>query len=51
VTCTPKEPPFLIAQLIVLALFIALTILAAIRFRTEPLVSEARIGTPAGEMR
>jgi hypothetical protein len=30
---TQKEPPFLIAQLIVLALFIGLTILAAKRFR------------------
>jgi hypothetical protein len=30
---TQKEPPFLVAQLIVLALFIGLTILAAKRFR------------------
>src|SRR5437879_3285247 len=48
---TQSEPPFLIAQLIVLTLFIALTLLPALRFRNEPLVSEARIGTPAGEMR
>jgi len=48
---TQSEPPFLIAQLIVLALFIALTILAAIRFRIELQGSEARMGTPAGEMR
>ena len=48
---TQSEPPFLIAQLLVLALFIWLTILAVIRFRNEPLVSEARIATPAGEMR
>jgi hypothetical protein len=47
---TQSEPPFLIAQLIVLALFIWLTILAAIRFRNEPLVGKARIGTPSGEM-
>jgi len=30
---TQKEPPFLVAQLFVLALFIGLTILAAKRFR------------------
>jgi hypothetical protein len=30
---TQKEPPFLVAQLIVLAVFIGLTILAAKRFR------------------
>jgi hypothetical protein len=33
---TQSEPPFLVTQLIVLALFFALTILAAIRFRIEP---------------
>ena len=48
---TQSEPPFLIVQLLLLALFIALTILAAIRFRDEPLVNEARMGTPAGEMK
>ncbi len=47
---TQSEPPFLIAQLIVLALFVTLTILAVIRFRNEPLVGKARIGTPSGEM-
>ena len=30
---TQKEPPFLVAQLVVLALFVALTIIAAKRFR------------------
>lgn len=33
---TGSEPPFLVAQLVVLALFVALTILAAKRFRNEP---------------
>src|SRR5438105_798713 len=33
---TQSEPPFLVAQLVVLALFIALTILALKRFRVEP---------------
>jgi hypothetical protein len=33
---TQSEPPFKIAQLVVLALFIALTILASIKFRNEP---------------
>ena len=33
---TQKEPPFLVAQLAVLALFIVLTVLAAKRFRGEP---------------
>ena len=32
---TQKEPPFLIAQLIVMAVFIGLTILAAKKFRIE----------------
>ncbi|MGA9390451.1 MAG: hypothetical protein WBV69_08400 [Candidatus Sulfotelmatobacter sp.] len=32
---TQKEPPFLIAQLIVLAIFVALTIMALKRFRIE----------------
>jgi hypothetical protein len=32
---TQKEPPFLIAQLVVLTLFVVLTIFAAIKFRTE----------------
>jgi hypothetical protein len=33
---TQKEPPFLVAQLVVMAIFILLTILAAIKFRAEP---------------
>jgi hypothetical protein len=33
---TQKEPPFLVAQLAVLVLFVGLTILAAKRFRSEP---------------
>jgi hypothetical protein len=33
---TQKEPPFLVAQLVVLALFVVLTILAAKRFRSAP---------------
>ena len=32
---TQKEPPFLVAQLVVLAIFIALTIVAAKRFRGQ----------------
>lgn len=33
---TQSEPPFLVAQLVVLAIFVALTILAAKEFRIEP---------------
>jgi hypothetical protein len=33
---TQKEPPFLVAQLVVLAIFVGLTILAAKRFHIEP---------------
>ena len=33
---TQKEPPFLVAQLVILALFVALTIIAAKRFRMVP---------------
>jgi hypothetical protein len=33
---TQSEPPFLIAQLVVLAGFIVLAIAAAIKFRIEP---------------
>ena len=33
---TQSEPPFAVTQLVVLALFVALTIAATIRFRTEP---------------
>jgi hypothetical protein len=35
-TPTQSEPPFVLAQSVVLVLFAALTILAAIRFRAEP---------------
>ena len=38
---TPSEPPFLVAQLVCLVLFIVLTIAAAIKFRPEPLVATA----------
>jgi hypothetical protein len=34
---TQSEPPFLVTQLIVLTLFFVLTIVAAIRFRIEPI--------------
>ena len=34
---TQSEPPFLITQLVVLALFVVLTVVAAIRFHHEPL--------------
>jgi hypothetical protein len=33
---TQSEPPFLLTQLVVLALFIAVAIVAAVRFRIEP---------------
>ena len=33
---TQTEPPFKLTQLVVLALFIVLTVVAAIRFRPEP---------------
>jgi len=33
---TQKEPPFLVAQLVVLAVFVGLTILAAKGFHTQP---------------
>lgn len=33
---TQKEPPFLVAQLVVMAIFVGLTILAAKRFHLEP---------------
>jgi len=36
---TQSEPPFLFTQLVVLVLFIALAIVAAIRFRIEPVVT------------
>jgi len=39
---TQKEPPFLVAQLIVLLIFVALTILATRRFHVEPQTLRAR---------
>ncbi len=42
---TQKEPPFAIAQLVVLALFVVLTIFAVKRFRSEPV---AAVVKPAG---
>jgi hypothetical protein len=39
---TQSEPPFLFTQLVVLALFVALAIVAAIRFRLEPMSTPAR---------
>jgi hypothetical protein len=36
---TQKEPPFVVAQLVVLALFVALTIFAVKRFRNEPVAA------------
>ncbi|MGB7603050.1 MAG: hypothetical protein WBM24_22295 [Candidatus Sulfotelmatobacter sp.] len=33
---TQKEPPFLVVQLVVMAIFVALTIVAAKRFRIQP---------------
>jgi hypothetical protein len=33
---TQSEPPFVVTQLVVLALFVVLTVVAAIRFRAEP---------------
>jgi hypothetical protein len=38
---TGQEPPFLIAQLTVLAVFVVLTVLAAKRFHAEPVVRTA----------
>jgi len=37
-----NEPPFLVAQLLVLVIFIVITILAAKRFRDEPVRAAAR---------
>jgi hypothetical protein len=39
---TQSEPPFLLTQLVVLALFVTLAIVAAIRFRLEPMRTPAR---------
>ena len=39
---TQSEPPFLFTQLAVLALFVALAVAAAVRFRVEPVRTPAR---------
>jgi hypothetical protein len=39
---TQKEPPFVVAHLVVMALFVVLTIFAAKRFRVEPAQTHAR---------
>jgi hypothetical protein len=39
---TQKEPPFAIAQLLVMLLFIVLTVFAAKRFREQPVIHLAR---------
>jgi len=39
---TQSEPPFLVTQLVVLALFLVLTVVAAIKFRIEPVTTQAR---------
>jgi len=39
---TQSEPPFLLTQLVVLALFVVLTVVAAIKFRIEPVTTRAR---------
>src|SRR5213083_988533 len=39
---TQSEPPFLVAQLVVLAVFIALSVLAVKRFRDKPVQAMAR---------
>jgi hypothetical protein len=39
---TQTEPPFLVTQLVVIAIFIALAILAAIKFRIEPVRMPSR---------
>jgi len=39
---TQSEPPFLLTQLVVLALFIVLTVVAAIKFRIESVGTRVR---------
>jgi hypothetical protein len=39
---TQSEPPFLLTQLVVMGLFVALAIVAAIRFRIEPVQARAQ---------
>ena len=42
-----KEPPFLIAQLVVMAIFIVLGVFAVKRFRNQPVATEAWRSTKA----
>ena len=44
---TQKEPPFVVAQLAVLALFVVLTIFAAKRFRSDPVPAARSAGKAA----
>ncbi len=44
---TQQEPPFLVAQLVVLAIFIALTILSVKRFHLEPVAAGKSAGKAA----
>jgi len=39
---TQKEPPFVVTQVVVMALFIVLTVFAVKRFRAEPAIPFAR---------
>ncbi len=39
---TQSEPPFLVVQLVVLVLFLVLTVVAAIKFRIDPVGTRAR---------
>jgi hypothetical protein len=48
---TQTEPPFVVAQVLVLAAFTALTIRAMTRFRSEPLGGKERMRRPASEPR
>lgn len=38
---TQSEPPFLVTQLVAVALFVVLTIVAVIRFRNQPIITVA----------
>lgn len=44
---TQKEPPFLIAQLVVMAIFIVLGVFAVKKFRNQPVATEAWRSTKA----
>jgi hypothetical protein len=47
---THKEPPYLLTQLLVMALFVALGIAAARRFRPAMVVPPRHVPVPAGEV-